>query len=84
MRRWRKMKKAAMMTMDAMKAIAIPATEEAFKVLDETVRAGIDVDVGLSVEELSVAELLVVGLTDVDVDESPGVVYFYFKNGQLL
>jgi hypothetical protein len=77
------MKKAAMTAIDAMKAIAIPAMEEAFKVdLDETACAGIDVDVGLSVEGLSVvglsvAGLLVVGLTGVDVDESPGAVYFY-------
>jgi hypothetical protein len=77
-RRWRKMKKAAMTAIDAMKAIAIPAMEEAFKVdLDETACAGIDVDVGLSVVGLSVAGLLVVGLTGVDVDESPGAVYFY-------
>ena len=85
-----------------MKATAIPAMEEAFKVdLDETASAGIAVEVGLIVEELlvsveelsveelsveglSMVELSVAGLIDVDVDESPGVVYFYRKHGQLL
>jgi len=83
-----KTKKAALTTRDVMKATTIPAMEEAFKAdLDETSRAGIVVEVGLIVEELSVeglfvvelsaAGLLMVGLIDVDVDESPGVVYFY-------